>query len=261
MVGHRDLIMYLIAVKSFYRQMGEGEIIVVDDGTLTARDRKLLSHHLGAPDFVDMNSVDTGPCPKGRCWERLFTVLELREKFYVIQLDSDTLTRSAVPEVVECVRSNRCFTLGTVSESGADFLSLHDASRVAEKFTGTHVQVLTEKSLFRLPDPECNRYVRGSAGFAGFAKGRPLRGAASEFSRRISKLIGPKWNDWGSEQITSNYLIANEPSPVVLPQPKYSCFDPERSVRNEVFVHFIGTYRHDGGVYARESRAVIRRQL
>ena len=37
MMCHRDVIPYLVAIKSLYQVVGEGRIIIVDDGTLTSR--------------------------------------------------------------------------------------------------------------------------------------------------------------------------------------------------------------------------------
>ena len=37
MVSHRDLVMYLVAIRSLYAQIGEGTITIIDDGSLTVR--------------------------------------------------------------------------------------------------------------------------------------------------------------------------------------------------------------------------------
>src|SRR5258706_5879585 len=60
MVSHADVIMYLIAIKSLYRRLGRGKILIVDDGSLTADDLRLLAEHLGAPRVVALNTLDTG---------------------------------------------------------------------------------------------------------------------------------------------------------------------------------------------------------
>ena len=259
MVSHRDVTIYLMAVKSFYHHLGNGEIVVIDDGTLTEHDRKILSHHLGGPLFIRMDSVDTGECPKGGTWERLLTILEMTSSHYVIQIDSDTLTRGEIPEVAECVRSNTSFTLGTWS--GKDFVTLEDASRIVRNESSSHVQIAAEKALCRLNHPEKKRYVRGSSGFAGFARGVHLQDEVIEFSRGMTKLLGDRWSEWGSEQVTSNYAVANSPSAMVLPYPKYTCFYGKQQPETSSFLHFLGTHRFEGGVYGRESKFVIRSQL
>ncbi len=261
MVCHQDMIMYLVSIKSFYRRIGTGRIIIVDDGTLTSSDRRTLSGHLGSPEIINIRDIDTGPFPKGGTWERLAKILDLLDTCYVIQIDSDTVTRNEVPEVLECVRSNRSFALGTVSRFGTKCVSLSEASEFARDFEDTHVQNAAEKNLAKLPLPGHRRYVRGSSGFAGFARGIRPKSLAQEFSEGMFALIGQKWSEWGSEQVMSNYLIANSPDPAVLPQPKYTCFAPGRPVIEASFLHFIGTSRYIGGIYARESSAAIKTML
>ena len=259
MVSHRDLVMYLVAVKSFYHRVGEGEIVIMDDGTLTDSDRELLSGHLGQPHFLHVNQADTGSFPRGGCWERLVSIVAMLEDYYVVQLDSDTLTRSALPEVLDCIQTNKSFTLGT--QNGRQFVTLDQASNVARNFQGEHVQTAAEKNLFWLPNAARRKYVRGSAGFAGFARGSDIRTMARDFSQSMSQLLGKKWMEWGSEQVTSNYLVANSPAAIVLPYPKYSCFDLNLTWQAASFLHFIGTHRFARGVYARASRAAIERNF
>jgi hypothetical protein len=259
MVSHRDLIIYLVAIKSFYRRLGQGEVVIIDDGTLTQSDRTILERHLGRPDIIRVNEVQTGRCPKGGTWERLLTILDMSKQFFVIQLDSDTVTLGEVPEVLECVRLNRSFTLGT--SSGREFVNLVQASGMVRDEQGSHMQIAAEKNLFRIKNPEGRRYVRGSSGFAGFARGLGSRDEAAEFSDQMTSFIGHKWNEWGSEQVTSNYVVANSPGAIVLPHPKYTCFWNQTDPGDSTFVHFIGTHRFDRGVYARESKAFIRSEF
>ena len=249
--------MYLVAVKSFYRSVGAGQIVIVDDGTLSPDDRQILARHLGSPEFIDLREINTGPYPRGGTWERILKILDMLESNYVIQLDCDTVTRGPIPEVLECIHSNKCFALGTLSRFGTRFVSLAEASEFASDFQHPHVQNAAEKNLARISFPEQRRYVRGSSGFAGFAKGIRLHSLALEFSNRMFELIGQKWTEWGSEQVMSNYLVANSPAAAVLPYPKYSCFDPDVPLDEATFLHFIGSYRYMQGVYSRESRAVI----
>ena len=81
MVSHTDLIMYLVAVKSFYKRIGEGEIIIINDGSLTAADCEVLSDHLGSPKLIHITDVNTNGFPIGGCWERILTILDLLNEF------------------------------------------------------------------------------------------------------------------------------------------------------------------------------------
>ncbi len=256
MVSHSDLTMYLVAVKSFYHQVREGRIALLNDGSLTDADRQVLRMHLGDPQIFDMHNVQTGKCPKGGCWERLLTVIDLTQESYVIQIDSDTVTRGPVEEVVNSYRASRSFLLG--SRRGQKLLPLSEAPKVVEDSTRhDHIQIIAERSFGKVKNGQNLRYVRASAGFGGFAKGVFSRKHAEDFSTMMQELMGEKWFDWGSEQVTSNYLLANAPDPVVLQRPKYTVFYPAVNVEETAFLHFIGTYRFTQGVYARESQRSI----
>src|SRR3546814_3230425 len=97
----------------------------------------------------------------------------------------------------------------------------------------------------RIPDLEHPRYVRGCSGFAGFARGNNRR-IATAFSQAVSTLVGPqRWKEWGTEQVTSNFVIANNDNARVLPPASYINYwgsPPSADVR---FLHFVGTYRSE----------------
>jgi hypothetical protein len=255
MVSHADVIMYLIAIKSLYRRLGRGNILIIDDGSLTDDDRDFLSEHLTRPKIVPLSTLETGRCPKGGTWERLLLILELTADEYVIQVDSDTLATGVLDEVVDCIDGNRAFTLGT--RMGQGFETLRDAAARIADLPGDHVQMVAERALARFDDPDRRRYVRGSSGFAGFARGGFDRVRLEAFSAQMSGLIGDKWTEWGSEQVASNYAVANSTSACILPYPKYACFDLKMDPRASAFLHFIGTNRFDRGVYAALANQVM----
>jgi hypothetical protein len=258
MVSHADVVMYLIAIKSLYRRLGRGGILIIDDGSLTDADRALLTTHLSAPTIVALSTLATGPCPKGGTWERLVLILDRTAEEYVIQLDSDTLAVEGLDEVAECVEANRPFTLGT--RMGQEFVSLREAGERIAGLAGDHVQMLAERAFGRFADADRRRYVRGSSGFAGFARGGFRRADLEAFSAEMTGLIGgDKWAEWGSEQVSSNYVVANSPHARVLPYPKYACFDLRMDPARSAFLHFIGTNRFDRGVYAALANRVMTR--
>ena len=171
MIGTRVVDPYLIAAKSLHARLRRGRFVILDDGTLTAADKALLAEHLDRPDIRRIAAVDSGDCPRGGCWERLLTLLELRRDAYVIQLDSDTVTLGPVDEVSAAIAEGRNFTL-----KGDASVALQPVSAYAADLTAipesAHVQGRIEAVLDRidagLPHPA--RYVRGCAGFAGFAR-------------------------------------------------------------------------------------------
>ncbi|WP_301589775.1 hypothetical protein [Sabulicella glaciei] len=260
MVSGADHLMYLLAIKSFYRHLLGGEIVIMDDGTLTERHRALFRRHLGSPRFVRMDSIATAACPKGGCWERLLYILDLSRDSYVIQLDSDMLATGPIPEVLEAIRENRAFTLNTGSDQVIS--SLEDVASAARLPPSgpPHIQVLAERSLPHLPAGMGRRYVRGSAGFAGFACNDTNRQAVEAFSTAMQGLTGPRWAEWGTEQVASNYLVANSPGGVALPWPRYSCFfgdNPDEALASAAMLHFLGTWRWHEGTYLRLAKQVI----
>lgn len=260
MIGTRVVLPYLVAVKSLHAQLQRGRVVLLDDGSLTAADKALLAAQLGRPEIIPIASVATGPCPAGGTWERLLTILDRRADDYVIQLDSDTVTLGPVPEVAEAIAANRSFTLsGGEREAPLGFLPLPDfvATFWPEGKTSPHVQAAIETRLAQLPDAGARRYARGCSGFAGFACGGPGRDAAERFSVEAQALVGGRWTEWGTEQVTSNYVIANEPGAALLRYDRYSNYWNAPWHEDARFVHFVGAYRYANGAYLRAARCAI----
>ncbi|MBB3033625.1 hypothetical protein [Alteriqipengyuania lutimaris] len=260
MMGTRVLLAYLVAIKSVHSSLQRGRVVILNDGTLTQRDRAILAHHCGHPQIIPIASVDTGPCPRGGTWERLLTILDLRRDNYVVQIDSDVVARGAMPEVAQAIADGRCFTLRGEEES--ELLDVASIARQQQVYETSHVQGLIEQQIDRVAIPGCDdlRYVRGCSGFAGFAPSTDGRALAEAFSAEAERLIGrAKWAEWGSEQVTSNFVIANTPDPLLLPYDRYMNFWDAGVPDGARLVHFIGTYRYDRGTYARAARDVIAR--
>lgn len=254
-ITRRDLLMYLVAIKSIVARVGYGQIVQVDDNSLTDDDRSLLQRHLPGSKCVPIRTIDTGACPRGGTWERLCHILSLARESYVIQVDADTVVCGEIPEVVDCITRNLAFTLGT--RQGQAFVTVRDAAAFARKFDQQHIQIAAERALGDIPGGADLRYVRGSSGFAGFAHGGFEPSRLESFSQYMSGSVGERWREWGTEQVSSSFVVANSPNSVVLPHPKYACFDLEMDPEQASFLHFIGTNRFDRGVYGRKSQAAI----
>jgi len=256
---HRDVLMYLCALKSLQRFVPARAILILDDGSLTPEDHAILRAHVPDIETVALESVENRRCPPGGCWERLLLIAERVRDHYVVQLDADTLTVAEPTEVIDAIAANRSFTLGT--SMGREFMGLREAAERAEGFykgPDDHIQTLTEMAFAKLPNADSGRYVRGCAGFAGFRKGPSLREDVETLSQTMAELVpNERWSDWGSEQVTSNYIVSNTENPVVLPFPKYGHYHPEADLEQAAFLHFIGTYRFTQGTYARLARAEL----
>jgi len=253
---HPDMTMYMLAMKSFARFVRPQGFVIVDDGLLP-EDRRILSEHFDSLRFVPSGDVQLGACPSGGCWERLLTLSQENNDHYVIQLDADTLTLSEPTEVLQCLAQNRSFTLGT--GTGRQIVGFSEASHFAIKKTSNHVQNHAERAFENYPGHEHLRYVRGCAGFTGFARGQLLPEKIQEFSIQMEKLVGKeKWREWGSEQVTSNYMAANAPDALVLPVERYPFWSLSVDITKTIFVHFFGLFRFMGGMYTRQGLRVIK---
>lgn len=260
MIGTAVLLPYLVAVKSLHHHLPRGKIVLLDDGTLTAGDKQVLAHHCDEPEIITKQHVDTAPCPRNNCWERLISILDRRSDHFVIQLDSDTVTTGPVPEVAAAIDSNRSFTLaGGLDEAQHGFKSAAEISQIfhANGPTTDHVQAHAEAAMKTLPEADSCRYIRGCAGFAGFSKSSDGRATVARFSEAMDARLGDIWQQWGSEQVASNWVVANDLDPIQLPYNRYINHWDEPMPESPAFVHYIGTYRYRWGNYSRTTREAI----
>lgn len=245
----RDVMMYLVAIKTFTRFIMPKRVIIVSD-SLSETDLNTLYEHVEHLEIIDIANVSTDGFPSGGTWERLLTIIDASADQYVIQLDADTITTSKPTEVLDCIEQNRSFTLGTWM--GQNVIGFDEVSELIKKqqISSTHVQVVAELAMAEFDRAEDLKYIRGCSGFAGFGKDISTREQLLPISRTFDEKLGrDKWAEWGSEQVFSSIVIANSSDPLVLPINKYSYFSKGLVLENCCFVHFIGSNRFDGGVY------------
>ncbi len=259
MLCHGEVVMYLLAIKSFCAQLGRyPKVVILNDGTLTNSDYAILQTHIPGVRIVLISEVAPDRCPKGSCWERLLLIGDLVKDTYVVQLDSDTLTLKSIAEVTQCIEANRSFTL-LGDGSYPDIETMQSACLRSKTNMGTMVQAVCERSFDQLPESTTLKYVRGNAGFTGFAKGSIVREKIVWFSDLMRIIANDKWDEWGSEQVTSNLLIANSQDAHVLEFPKYLSYWAHANIpyQDASFIHFIGPYRFSNGFYVSSARKVI----
>jgi len=259
MLCHGEVVMYLLAIKSFCSQLGRNpKVVILDDGSLNKSDYAILHTHLPDVRIVSLSDVARDRCPKGSCWERLLLIGDMVKDCYVVQLDSDTLTTKPIAEVAQCIDANRSFTL-LGDGSYPEIEPMLSACQRSKTNMGTMVQAVCERSFDLLPESASLKYVRGNAGFTGFAKGSIVREKIVWYSDLMRGIAGEQWDEWGSEQVTSNLLIANSPDAQVLMFPKYLSYwaHAEIAYQDASFIHFIGPYRFSHGFYVRSARKVI----
>ena len=259
MLCHGEVVMYLLAAKSFCRNLGRNpNVVILDDGSLTKADYATISSHIPKARIVHISEIATDGCPKGSCWERLLLISDLVKDSYVVQLDSDTLTMNSIPEVKECIDANRSFTL-LGDRSHPEIEPMMSAYIRSKDNLSPMVQAVCERSFDQLPESASLRYVRGNAGFTGFAKGSTNRENIKWFSDLMRRIAKEKWDEWGSEQVTSNLLIANSEGSYPLQFPKYLSYWAHADVPYDTasFIHFIGPYRFSNGFYVKKAKSVI----
>jgi hypothetical protein len=264
---HRDLFMYLLAIKSLARFITPRRLFVLDDTSLTSKDKSILYEHAEQIEIIPITEVQSEKCPKGIFWERLIFISDIISSCYAIQLDSDTLTLKNPDEVVEFIKDEKTFTLGGGWNKLQTEIFPMEETCIARKqqFRGInidHVQPLSEANFDKLQDYKALKYVRGCAAFVGFAKHAFSRETVESISASLCEIVGPdKWREWGSDQVTSNIIVANTPGAAVLPFPKYCSQHPSIEVNASSFIHFIGAYRFIKGDYTALSKKVINELL
>lgn len=254
---HRDVYMYLIAIKSFARFVPTRRICVLNDGSLQREDLGLLRRHIPNMEFLSVEDFRSASYPVGGCWERLAALVRLCQEGYAMQLDADTVTLGMPDEVCDAVRDGTAFTLGT--SQGTSLVSAVEAATLATQFKGEgdkHVQTAAEAVLGEFSEMPDLRYVRGCAAFTGVPEKALDTDMLESWSAEFSKKLGPRWREWGTEQFMSNFLIANLGGAMVLSHPHYAgCSGDIRD--DQRFVHFAGYCRFSGGRYHRASRQVV----
>lgn len=255
MVGHRVIHEYLVAVKTFLSRCQRAQVHILNDGSLTAHDRTLLAHHLPRIVIHEFADADMTGLPKGNCWERLVTLLTLARDHYVIQLDADIVVNGDLTEVLIAIEQQRAFLLG--SPEWANALSMKDMSAIAQHWGDCHIQGRSEQEFARLPlfQNQTAQYFRGCAAFVGLPPSPHYLPMLRQFSVQMTSALGEeKWHTWGSEQVASNVIVSAAHGAHVLPWPKYQTYQfPPTSQDHDLasLIHFMGTYRYQGGTYRR----------
>jgi len=255
MLRHADIDMYLIALKSFCRYVDYCKVVIVADKCITAADRTFLQKHVQGLEFIEAASLHCEALPRGGTWERITAIAHLVKNYYVIQLDADTVTQAQPEQVLALINEGKPFTLGTFQ--GQQIQSLEDSQAFAERYYregNRHPQICAEAHLNCIAE-RYRYYVRGCSGFAGFNQGAFTQADLETISQRFEAELGAKWRDWGSEQFTSNLIIANLPGARVLPIDSYYTASAES--HKHAFLHFIGPVRYQNLQYTMSAGKTI----
>ena len=250
-----DIFMFILSMKSFYRRLGKGKIIIITDPETLTKHQRTLERHFPGIAFEMTCNIDPAPCQRGGCWERLVYLIRRSQEEYVIQMDSDTLVvGDDTKEVIQCIHRNLSFTY---ADNGWSIKTMAAISREAKAKNSNYVGDVLEARFSDWPDADRLNYVRGSAGFSGFAKGTFAISDLEAFHQQMAKSLGPRWQEWGTEQSASNYMIANAPGTVILPFPDYATFPLPGHWEQAKFFHFIGSNRFRDDYFASQGNRII----
>jgi hypothetical protein len=255
MVQHKDLMAYLLAIKTFALRARPARIIVVADPSLDQDDMALLRWHVEGVEILKATDFQT---PRDPGWRNLGTAGRDRGPQWRV-LDRPARLRHRDPGRRErgrgsCVR--RPFLRAASRTGRADRRPRDgDRRRTAEAGGNPHIQAMAEARLTDLPDSDTRRYVRGCSGFTGFGHGALTPSALDDLSRQMRALHGKRWDEWGSEQVASNLLAASSPDAFMLPYPRYC--NADRQTEATVLTHYIGYVRFKTRAYELQARAAI----
>lgn len=253
-VSHRDLLMYLAAVKSLAQFLPAIGVVAMNDGSLTIDDQAILSAQLPGVRIVSGHEIETGKIRADFTWQRMLWSIKLAQHAYVIQLDSDTLTLARPDFVIETIEAGKSFILGTSECRAID--TMHARAEAIANNKSNHIQVFSEQAMRNLPDAASRYYVRGSSGFYGFAPGSVTFKDAENLFVEMDRLTGGRFIEYGSEQFAANVLVANTAGAVVLPFPTYAVHDIRDDLTGAIFLHFIGSYRYHQNNYIEKAKYV-----
>jgi hypothetical protein len=256
MVHHRDVVPYLLAIKSFCLHARPARVFVVADPSLDETDRRVLLAHVPFAEIVDAVGFQRPALPKGGTWERLSAISQLCAEVPIVQLDADTLTFGRPTEVIEGLAAGASFIVR--SEAGVEIVDLDAAAAEGQRRSAasSHVQVATESRLPALRPAAGFRYARGCSGFTGFGRGAISPALLADVSGQLRAVLGPRWDEWGTEQVTSNLLAASAPAAFMLPHPRYC--NADSAIAQTVVAHYIGYCRHVNRNYETRAVAVLK---
>ena len=255
MVQKRDVVPYLVAAKTFTRFLNPSRIVVVCDPSIDDADRAVLSAHIPHIELRRADEFTDPRIPRGGTWERLYAIAHYTELSYVIQLDADTVTTQTVAEVLAAVQADTAFTLVESQHTLIKPLTEVRTITLPKVKPDSHIQRKAEAIMATVGLPAEATYIRGCSGFAGFPKRTTMREEMLDFSGRMFAALGEDWKRWGTEQVTSNYLVANSPGALALPFPKFGT--PNLATADTAFYHFIGSMRFINNQYGKTSERAI----
>ncbi|MDX5930100.1 hypothetical protein [Acidiphilium acidophilum] len=259
MVGDADIAMYLLAIKTFYRKLGAGKIVAIVSRNMKEDDLDKIKYHVSGIEIQIIDEIEVSGYQRGGCWERLIYILNRLDHEFVIQLDCDTITiGNDIDEIIKRVESNVSFAY---ADGNRPVMSMAAAGIEARLSKSNYVGLALERSFCDWPKADHLMYCRGSAAIAGFAKGSGDLNSLEFFYTNMKMSLQDRWQEWGTEQCASNFMIANSANVSMLPFPAYATYPGCGSDREVKMFHFLGSVRYRDGYYGRKGKAIINGEL
>jgi len=266
MLGQSDLLMYLLAIKSFLRFRPRARVFAHSDGSLNSEDEILLSNHIPGIRLIGAREADERAKKaataylaewRGRdaSWRRVIDTELWCETPRRMIIDSDILTVRSPDAVLDWIDGGggtRPLMFGSTDAKPAGAIPAGVGKR--------HIQNIFRERLAQFAQeaggpPEF--YQGGTSGYYGCT--RELSLAEIERLIRAGVAAGVPMAEWGGEQCLVVYVLSTS-DPIRLDVRKYFNFSHEAMDRlNEVAVaHFYGTFRFYRGVYHRLAANAVR---
>lgn len=266
MLGHADFLMYLVAIKSFFRFRPVARVAAHSDGSLTPEDEAMLREHV--PGIRVVTREEANERAKSRLnpfllewrardasWRRVLDTELFCETPRRMIIDSDILTIRKPDAVLEWVAGSGA---GRPLMFGAP--DGPPTGPIPETPGPKHIQTVFREKLAGVATgsgrpPEY--YQGATSGYYGC--GTEVSLPEIERVLRAGMDAGVPMAEWGGEQCLVVYLLSTS-NPVRLDPRKYANFAPEVVPRlNDVAVaHFYGTFRYYGGIYPRLAATAVR---
>jgi hypothetical protein len=257
MLCRRDFFQYLISIYSFTDKLNPEKIVVVNDGSLSERHLQILRRKIPDIEILHGPSYYDERLPTYTSWQRMLALVSKVDNYYVIQLDADIISVGDLSEVKEAIERNYSFILGTQDQFKTPISEAVETARNHPTGEYMHIQHRAELHMHCVERIGLSQYVRGCAGFAGYAKESFTINELVSISACMFETIAEHWREWGSEQVTANILIANQVNSIILPTDYY------HSVLNFAerlkLVHFLGSWRFNNMLYNKMAMKYLER--
>jgi hypothetical protein len=266
MLGHAELQMYLVAIKSFLRFQPQARVTAHSDGSLSPDDEALLCTHIPGIRVIGTNEADERAKKelnpylaewraRDASWRRVIDTELWCETPRRMIIDSDILIIRRPDAVLDWISGGggtRPLMFGSTDPL--------PAGPIPEGVGKRPIQNVFRERLAQFAREAGGPpgfYQGGTSGYYGCT--RELSLAEIERLIRAGLAAGIPMAEWGGEQCLVVYVLSSS-NPIRLDVRKYFNFAPEAMDRlNEVAVaHFYGTFRFHGGVYHRLGAEVVR---